>query len=53
MRAIFIACGPDIQQHDETIPPIKIVDIAPTIADLLHIEPTTETDGMVIPGIAR
>lgn len=53
MRAIFIACGSGIQHQDGAIPPIHIVDIAPTIADLLQIGSGIESDGSVIPGIAR
>ncbi|BFI97288.1 MAG: ectonucleotide pyrophosphatase/phosphodiesterase [Rhodanobacter sp.] len=38
MQAIFIAAGPGIQGHGVQIPAFPNVDVAPTIARLLHVK---------------
>ncbi|MEW9670598.1 alkaline phosphatase family protein [Ammoniphilus sp. 3BR4] len=46
LKAIFVASGPDIIPGME-LPEMDIVDIAPTIAEILNLE-LTETDGKVL-----
>jgi len=52
MWGIFIAAGYSIQHMEQDIPPVNLIDIAPSIAELLHIRPSATSDGVVIPVIA-
>lgn len=49
MHAIFIAAGAGIHSTGEVIPPVKVVDFAPTIALLLSFQPVPTVDGSPIP----
>ena len=49
MHAIFIAAGAGVPAASEIIPPVKVVDYAPTIALLLSFDPTETVDGVPIP----
>ena len=49
MHTIFIAAGYGITQPGTQIPPVKVVDYAPTIAWLLSITPASTVDGSIIP----
>jgi len=51
MYTIFIAAGGDIPQIGGTIPPVRVVDYAPTIASLLDFMPASTVDGVPIQGI--
>lgn len=51
MHAIFIAAGLGVLQPGEIIPPVKIVDYAPTIAQLLGFAPAATVDGNPIPAL--
>ena len=53
MYSIFIAAGAGIPQSGQIIPPVRIVDYAPTIAFLLEFKPAKTTEGVVIPAIAQ
>lgn len=44
MRAIFVAAGPNIRAGAHP-GPVRVVDIAPTVARLLGFEPATTVDG--------
>jgi arylsulfatase A-like enzyme len=45
--AIFYAAGPDFAQG--TIPLVRNIDIAPTILQLLNVEPASTVQGIPIP----
>jgi len=49
MHTIFIAAGVDVPLKGEVIPPIRVVDFAPTIASLLGFKPAPTVDGSPIP----
>jgi predicted AlkP superfamily phosphohydrolase/phosphomutase len=49
MHSIFIAAGEGVAASGEIIPPVKVVDYAPTIATLLSFEPASTVDGSTIP----
>ena len=49
MHAIFIAAGRSIGQTHQIIPPVKVIDYAPTIAKLLGFDPAPTADGKAIP----
>ena len=51
VRTIFIAAGSEVSAGVETIPPVRIVDYAPTIADILGFAPAPNVDGTVIPAL--
>lgn len=51
MRTIFIAAGQAIRQHGEIIPPVRIIDYVPTIANLLGFEPAAGVEGKPIEAI--
>jgi len=51
MYAMFIAAGASVPATGETIPPVRIVDYAPTIAALLGFEPADTVDGQPIPAL--
>ena len=53
MHTIFIAAGAGIPQTGDTIPPVHIVDYAPTIANWLGFEPAPTVDGHPIPSITH
>ncbi len=52
MHAFFIAAGAGVPVQGELIPPVHIVDYAPTIAHLLGFSPAVSVDGQVIPFFA-
>ncbi len=52
MWGIFIAAGYSIQHMEQDIPPVNLIDIAPSIAELLNIRPSATSDGVVISVIA-
>jgi len=49
MQALFIAAGYGISPAGGEIPPMRVVDIAPTIAALLGFAPAPTVDGVAIP----
>jgi predicted AlkP superfamily phosphohydrolase/phosphomutase len=51
MHAIFIAAGAGVHNPGEIIPPVQIVDYAPTIAQLLGFTPASSVDGIPIPAL--
>lgn len=51
MHAFFIAAGLGVPASGEWIPPVQIIDYAPTIAHLLGFTPATEVDGLPIPAL--
>lgn len=52
MHALFIAAGAGVGAQGKIIPPVSVVDYAPTIAHLLGITPAPSVDGAVIPFFA-
>ncbi len=52
MRTIFIAAGAGVSQLSALIPPVRILDYAPTIAALLGFAPAPSVDGSIIPSLA-
>jgi predicted AlkP superfamily phosphohydrolase/phosphomutase len=48
MQAPFIAAGGSLPGGGQMIPPVRLIDIAPTIANLLGIEPASRVDGKPI-----
>ncbi len=53
MHAIFIAAGAKIPMSGAVIPPVRIVDYAPTIARLLGFEPSPTVQGSPILAIVQ
>jgi predicted AlkP superfamily phosphohydrolase/phosphomutase len=53
MYTVFIAAGADVPQTGETIPPVRVVDYAPTIASLLDFTPAPTVDGSPIPTLIQ
>jgi len=53
MHTIFIAAGVDVPQNSEIIPPVRVLDYAPTIASLLGFEPASTVDGSPIPALTQ
>jgi len=53
MHTIFIAAGADVPQTGGTIPPVRVVDYAPTIASLLDFTPASTVDGSPIPALMQ
>jgi predicted AlkP superfamily phosphohydrolase/phosphomutase len=53
MWAIFIAAGRGVDRQGDVIAPIDLVDIAPTIAYLLGINPPPDVDGVYISEISN
>ena len=53
MYTIFIAAGVDVPQTGEVIPPVRVVDYAPTIASLLDFMPASTVDGSPIPALTQ
>jgi len=51
VRTIFIAGGGMVPTGGDTIPPIHIVDVAPTIAEMFGFEPAPNVDGTAIPAL--
>ena len=51
MQALFIAAGYGIKPVGGEIRPVRVVDIAPTIAALLGFAPAPAVDGLAIPGL--
>jgi predicted AlkP superfamily pyrophosphatase or phosphodiesterase len=49
MRTVFIAAGARVPVKNMVIPPIQIVDYAPTIAYLLSFDPASSVEGTTIP----
>lgn len=52
MWGIFIATGYGIHGLAQDIPPFNLIDIAPSIAELIDISPSATSDGVVIPVFA-
>ena len=48
MHGIFIAAGAGVPRSGEVIPPVSVVDYAPTIALMLGFEPALTVDGTPI-----
>jgi len=53
MHTIFIAAGAGVPANGETVPPVRIVDYAPTIANILGFPPAPNTDGSIIPALVQ
>ncbi len=53
MHTIFIAAGAGISASGEIIPPVRIVDYAPTIAEILDFDPAPTVDGIIIPALVH
>ncbi len=53
MRTIFIAAGKGVPLSTTVIPPIRIIDYAPTIALLLGFTPAATIDGSIIPSFIQ
>jgi predicted AlkP superfamily phosphohydrolase/phosphomutase len=53
MHAIFIAAGAGIPETGAIIPPVRVVDYAPTIARLLSFDPAPNVQGSPIPAIVE
>ena len=51
MRTIFIVAGADILSREDPISPVKLVDIAPTIAEILGFKLESPQGGSLIDGI--
>jgi predicted AlkP superfamily pyrophosphatase or phosphodiesterase len=51
MHTIFLATGAGVPANGETIPPVRIVDYAPTIAEILGFSPAPNVEGAVIPAL--
>jgi predicted AlkP superfamily pyrophosphatase or phosphodiesterase len=51
MSAIFIAAGPDIRRS--RLDKVRNIDVAPTILDLLGVQPAATVDGQVLPVIKK
>lgn len=51
MHTIFLAAGAGISGRGLVIPPVRIVDYAPTIAFLLGFSPGANIDGQPVPAI--
>ena len=52
VHTIFIAAGAGISASGEPIPPVRIVDYAPTIANILDFPPAPNVDGTIIPALS-
>ena len=53
MHTIFIAAGAGVPQNGEIIPPVRVVDYAPTIASILDFPPASTVDGSLIPALTQ
>lgn len=53
MHSIFIAAGAGVHMHGTVLPPVKVVDYAPTIAWLLSFKPASTVDGSLIPAFVQ
>jgi len=51
MHTIFIAAGAGVPATGGTIPPVRVVDYAPTIARMLGFPPAPNVDGTIIPAL--
>jgi predicted AlkP superfamily phosphohydrolase/phosphomutase len=51
MHAFFIAAGGGVQQSEDLLAPVRIIDIAPTIAALLSFQPGPNISGQPIAGL--
>lgn len=49
MQTLFIAAGGGVSPSGLVIPPVRVVDYAPTIAALLGFPPAATVDGTIIP----
>ena len=53
MHTIFIAAGANVQEQGEIIAPVRIVDYAPTIAEILGFTPAPTVQGKIIPNFIQ
>ena len=53
MNGIFIAYGPDIKDTGENIGRARIIDLAPTILHMFHLEIPEDIDGKVLTNIFK
>jgi len=53
MNGIFIAHGPDIKDTGESIGRARIIDLAPTILHMFHLEIPEDMDGKVLTNIFK
>jgi len=53
MHTIFITAGSGVPASGETIPPVRIVDYAPTIAEILGFSPGPNVNGSIIPAMVQ
>jgi predicted AlkP superfamily pyrophosphatase or phosphodiesterase len=53
MHTIFIAAGVGVSEAGVVIPPVKVIDYAPTIAYLLSFSPAGTVDGSIIPSFIK
>jgi len=53
MHTIFIAAGGDVPQQSDPIAPVRIVDYAPTIAEILSFSTAPNVEGVVIPKVVQ
>ena len=51
MHTIFLATGAGVSPSGETIYPVRIVDYAPTIAEILGFSPAPNVDGSTVPAL--
>jgi predicted AlkP superfamily phosphohydrolase/phosphomutase len=51
MHTIFLATGAGVPANGGTIPPVRIIDYAPTIADILGFSPAPNVEGIIIPAL--
>ena len=52
MHAVFVAGGPDVV-HDRSVPGVRAVDLAPTLAVLGGFDPPLQTQGVVLSSILK
>lgn len=53
MHTIFVAGGFGVPSGGEVIPPVSVLDYAPTIAYMLGFDPAPSVDGMPIPAMMQ
>jgi arylsulfatase A-like enzyme len=53
MFTIFMASGYGVPSGGVIIPPVSVLDIAPTIASMLGFDPAPTVDGVPIPALTQ